>query len=103
MEADLEKIKTPLSIPVFSNVIKDSDGNLLFFEIPKEDGANKFNVWVFQNGGKFVCQSSFVCDDYDLSITPSKMVFHNGYIYALQLLKNTKGNPLRLVRFKVGN
>jgi hypothetical protein len=101
MKADLNKITTPISIPVFSNVIKDSDGNLLFFEMPETEGGNKFNVWVYQNGGKFVCQSSFVCDDYDLVITPSKMVFYKGYIYALQTLKNAKGNPLRLVRFKV--
>jgi len=103
MEADLDKITTPIPIPVFSNIIKDSDGNLLFFEMPKEDGGNKFNVRVYQNGGKFVCQSSFECDDYDLFIAPSKMVFHNGYIYALQTLKKADGNPLRLVRFKVGN
>jgi len=103
MKADLDNITTPLLVPVFSNMIKDSDGNLLFFEIPKKDGDNKFNVWVYKDGGKFVCQSSFECDDYDLSITPSKMVFQNGYIYALQTLKNAKGNPLRLVRFKVGN
>ena len=111
MKEDLNKITTPIPIPVFSNIIKDSDGNLLFFEMLEKDdadrfyfkGANKFNVWVYQNGGKFVCQSSFECDDYDLFIAPSKMVFHNGYIYALQTLKNANGNPLRLVRFKVGN
>jgi hypothetical protein len=103
MVEDLDKITDPIPVPVFSNIIKDSDGNLLFFEIPKSEGANKFNVWVYRNGGTFVCQSSFECDDYDLSITPSKMVFHNGYIYALQTLKKADGNPLRLVRFKVGN
>ena len=103
MKADLNKITTPITIPIFSNIIKDSDGNLLFFEMPEKEGGNKFNVWVYQNGGQFVCQSSFVCDDYNLVITPSKMVFHKGYIYALQTLKNAKGNPLRLVRFKVGN
>ena len=103
MEEDLNKITAPLPIPVFSNIIKDSDGNLLFFEMPKSDDANKFNVWIYQNGGKFVCQSSFECDDYDLFIAPSRMVFHNGYIYALQTLKQADGNPLRLVRFKVGN
>jgi len=103
MKADLDKIASPLPIPVFSNIIKDSDGNLLFFEIPESDGANKFNVWVYQNGGKFVCQSSFECDEYDLFIAPSRMVFHHGYIYGLQTLKNADGNPLRLVRFKVGN
>ena len=103
MEADLNKITTPIPIPVFSNIIKDSDGNLLFFEMPEENGGNKFNVWIYQDGSKFVCQSSFECDDYDLFIAPSKMVFHNGYIYGLQTLKKADGNPLRLVRLKVGN
>jgi len=103
MKEDLDKITTPIPVPVFASMIKDSDGNLLFFEMPANRGDNKFNVWVYQNGGKFVCQSSFECDDYDLAITPSKMVFHKGYIYALQTLKETDGNPLRLVRFKVSN
>lgn len=101
MEDDLGKIVDPIPIPVFSTIIKDSDNNLLFFEFPKEDGANKFNVWILNGNGKFECQSSFVCDDYDLTIKPSKMVFHNGYIFALQTLKNASGNPLRLVRFKL--
>lgn len=103
MKEDLNKITTPIPVPVFSNIIKDSDGNLLFFEIPKEEGANRFNVWVYQGGGKFICQSSFICDDYDLSITPAKMIFYKGYIYALQTLKKTDGNPLRLVRFRISN
>ena len=101
METDLTKISEPIPVPVFSTIIKDSDGNLLFFEYPKEKDANKFNVWIYENGGKFVCQSSFVCDEYNLVINPSKMVFSNGYIYGLQLLKETTGVPLRLVRFKV--
>ncbi len=100
MEQDLQKIKDPIPIPAISTVIKDSDGNLLFFEYPKEDNANKFNVRIMQNGGKFVCQSSFVCDEYDLQINPSKMIFSNGMIYGLQKLKKSDGVPLRLVRFK---
>lgn len=103
MNDDLNKIKEPIPVPVFSTIIKDSDGNLLFFEIPKEEGANKFNVWIYQQNGKFTCQSSFICDDYDLSITPSKMVFHNGSIYALQVMKEQNGVPLRLVKFKLTN
>lgn len=101
MEADKSKIVDPIPIPTFSTILKDSDGNLLFFEFPKEENANKFNVWVYENGGKFVCQSSFVCDDYELEINPGKMVFYKGYIYGLQRIKNTQGVPLRLVRFKI--
>ena len=102
LEEDLNKISTPISIPFFSSIIKDSDDNLLIFEIPKETGANKFNVWVYEDSGKFIGQCSFVCDEYNLSITPSKMVFYNGYIYSLQTLKS-EGNPLRLVRFKLAS
>jgi len=101
MEIDLNKISEPIPMPTFSTIIKDSDGNLLFFEYPKEENANKFNVWVYENGGKFICQSSFICDEYNLEINPSKMVFSNGYIYGLQLIKKTTGVPLRLVRFKL--
>jgi hypothetical protein len=103
MEEDLENISKPIPVPLFASMIKDSDDNLLFFEFPKEAGKNQFNVWVYRSGGKFIGRSSFVCDDYDLSINPSKMVFHNGYLYALQKLKDTKGVPLRLVRFRLDN
>ena len=101
MEADLTKVTDPIPIPFFSTIIKDSDGNLLIFEFPKEANANQFHVWIYKDNGTFVCQSSFVCDDYELEINPSKMVFHNGYIYGLQRLKNATGVPLRLVRFKI--
>jgi hypothetical protein len=78
MEIDLNKISEPIPLPGFSTIIKDSDGNILFFEYPKAENANKFNVWVYENGGKFVCQSSFICDEYNLEINPSKMVFTMG-------------------------
>jgi hypothetical protein len=103
MQTDLDQIKEPIPLPYVSTIIKDSDGNLLFFEFAKEQNGNKFNVWIYDNGGKFICQSSFVCDEYDLEINPSKMVFYNGYIYSLQKAKDVKGVPLRLVRFKLSN
>jgi hypothetical protein len=102
-KTSMDQIKEPFPLPMFANVIQDSDGNLLFFEVPEKEGANQFNVWIFQNGGKFVAKSSFVAEGFDLSITPSRMIFHKGHIYALTTLKNASGNPLRLVRFKVGN
>jgi hypothetical protein len=101
MEEDLGRITTALPRPCLSTVIKDSEGNLLYFEYPKEKDANLFHVWVYSNGGGFVCESKFVCDDYDLIINPSRMVFRNGYLYSLQNEKDAKGIPLRLVRFKL--
>ncbi len=101
MKEDLLKIKEPIRKPHFSTMMQDSDNNLLFFEFPEEENTNKFNVWVYKNGGEFVCQSSFVCDDFELQINPNKMVFKDGYIYGLQKLKNSNGVPLRLKRFKL--
>lgn len=101
MEEDLKNINTPLAKPSFSTIIKDSDDNVLFFEIPEEKNANVFHVWVYNQGGQFVTKCTFVCNEYELNINSSKMVFHDGYIYGLQLLKETEENPLRLVRFKL--
>ncbi len=101
MEEDLRNIKTPIAKPFFSNIIKDSDGNVLFFEIPEEKDANIFHVWVYDQVGEFAAKCTFVCDDYELNISSNKMLFKNGYIYGLQTLKETKGNPLRIVRFKM--
>jgi len=101
MEEDLGRISKTLPRPCLSTVIKDSEGNLLYFEYPKEKDANLFHVWVYSNGGGFVCESKFVCEDYDLIINPSRMVFRNGYLYSLQNAKGAKGVPMRLVRFKL--
>ena len=103
MEEDLTKISEQIPVPYFSTVIKDSDGNLLFFEYPEKEGANKFNVFTYNAEGKFVCQSSFICNDYNLVINPKKLVFYNGYLYGLQELKDAEGVPMRLVRFKLEN
>ncbi|MFO7977646.1 MAG: hypothetical protein R6U64_03225 [Bacteroidales bacterium] len=99
MEKDLAAISQPITMPVFSTLIKDSDNNLLFFEFPKQEGDNSFNVWVYSNGGQFVAQSSFRVQDYELEIKPSKMVFHDGYIYALAKKNGVEGVPLRVMRF----
>ena len=101
MEKDMALITEPVTLPVFTTVIKDSEDNLLFFEIPETKGGNKFNVWVYQDGGNFVCQSSFVCDDYDLVINADRMAFLNGYLYSVQDKKGAKGIPMRLVKFRL--
>lgn len=93
----------PKDLPYFSTIIQDSDNNILFFEYPEKEGANKFNVFTYNADGEFVCQSSFICDDYNLVINPGKLVFHNGYLYGLQELKDAEGVPMRLVRFKLEN
>ncbi len=99
MEDDLRNITKPVAKPSFSNIIRDSDGNVLFFEIPEEKDANIFHVWVYNQVGRFATKCTFICDDYDLNINSGKMVFKDGYIYGIQNLKKAEGIPLRLVRF----
>jgi hypothetical protein len=101
MIRDVDRIKNPIRKPSFTNIIKDSDDNILFFEMPELKGDNSFKVWVFKEEGKFVTQCRFVCDNYNLNISSSKMIFRDGYLYALQVKSNENGNPLRLVKFKL--
>jgi len=101
MEEDILKISEPIQKPMFSTILQDSDGNVLFFEFPEEEGQNKFNVWIYNNGGAFVGQSSFQCEDYELQINPEKLVFYDGFLYGLQVKKEVSGVPLRLVRFRL--
>ncbi|QZE15782.1 hypothetical protein K4L44_08090 [Halosquirtibacter laminarini] len=103
MEEDIKYIRTALKKPYFTNIIKDSDGNVLIFEIPKKKGQNLFHVWIYNKNGEMSTQCSFVCEDYNLEINKDKLIFKDGYLYGLQTLKNAKGNPLRLVRFKLEN
>lgn len=100
-EKNKSQYTAPKDQPYFSTIIKDSDNNLLFFEFPKEEGANSFNVYTFSGKGQFVCKSSFRCDNYNLEINPGKLVFRNGFLYGLQELKNASGIPMRLVKFKL--
>jgi hypothetical protein len=75
------------------------------FEFTKKEDAvsNIFNVIAFDNSGKKLARTSFVCDDYDLNFSESTFVISKGYVYAVAMLKNFKGMPLRLVKFKLSN
>jgi hypothetical protein len=92
-------------LPVFSNIIVDNEGNLLVFEFTGEDETinNRFNVIAYDNAGKLLARTSFICDDYELNFSESTFVFSNGSVYAVAKLKNIKGMPLRLVKFKMTN
>jgi hypothetical protein len=92
-------------LPYFSNIIVDSEGNLLVFEFTGNDDAvsNIFNVIAYDSTGKKIARTSFICDDYDLSFSESTFVISKGYVYAVAKLKNSTGMPLRLVKFRISN
>jgi len=98
-----DKIKAGDHLPIYSTVIVDSDGNVLVFEFTEEKDTNKFSVYSYKMDGALIGVSSFETQEYDLTYTHDTFVFHDGYIYAMAVKKNTDGVPLRLVKFKLGN
>jgi hypothetical protein len=92
-------------LPYFSNIILDDEGNFLVFEFTGKDDSvsNIFNVIAYDNTGKKLARTSFICDDYDISFSESTFVISKGYVYAVAKLKKYKGMPLRLVKFKITN
>lgn len=93
------------TLPYFSNIILDDESNLLVFEFTSKDEAesNAFNVIAYNNSGKKIARTTFVSNEYDLSFSESTFVILKGYVYAIAKLKNYKGMPLRLVKFKISN
>ena len=91
------------NLPYFSSFIMDSDDNLLLFEFTKEK-TNQFKVYTLTLEGKSIATTSFQSDDCTLSFIPGKFAFHNGFVYAMAMLKQGGGNiPLRLMKFEVKN
>lgn len=88
----------PDQLPEFSELIIDSDDNLLLFRFTREKGSNQFDVYTFSNQGKKIGTSRFTAGGYQLRITPSAFRFHKGSIYALTKDKN---NVLKIEKFNL--
>ena len=99
-EKGIQHIKEPINMGWFTMAIRGNDDNLLFFGDAEEAGKNTFHIYSVAKGQSF-STGSFQCEDYDLAITKKRFVCHNGFYYGVQVLKDCKGMPLRLVRFKV--
>ncbi len=102
----IEKFKEPAyyppHLPYFSQLMVDSDNNILLFRYTKEEGSNKFDVFSFDTQGKKIATSSFLSKEYELQINPNIFKFHGGNIYSFAKLKSVKsGNPMRLVKFRL--
>ena len=99
----LEKFRDPANypanLPYFSEMMVDSENNILLFRFTREEGSNKFDVYTYNSTGSKIATTSFITDKYDLKINPAVFRFHNGSIYSVLKVKNAVGNPLRLVKF----
>lgn len=101
----LEKFRDPANypanLPYFSEMLVDSENNILLFRFTRDDGSNKFDVYTYDSAGSKIATTSFIADKYDLKINPAVFRFHNGSIYSILKVKNAVGNPLRLVKFEL--
>jgi len=104
-KVQLEKFRDPANyptnLPYFSEMMVDSENNILLLRFTREEGSNKFDVYTYNSIGLKIATTSFKADDYDLKINPAVFKFHNGSIYSVLKLKNAIGNPLRLVKFNL--
>jgi len=98
-ENGIQRIKEPINMGWFTIAIKGHDDNILFFGDAEVAGKNTFHVYSVSKG-QSISEGSFQCDDYDLALTKKRFVCHNGFYYGVQVLKDCKGVPLRLVRFR---
>jgi hypothetical protein len=94
----------PEKLPTLSEIMFDSDNNLLAFAFTKEKDQNRFTVYTYNPTGQKIAESTFKSDKYDLNVGTSKFRFFKGNIIAVQMLKDKNATiPLRLVRFKLKN
>ncbi len=93
----------PDHLPYFTNIMVDSDDNILVFEYTekKSKKSNKFRVYSYNLNGKYLNRSSFVSDEYKLRFSSHSFIFHNNYIFNIAERKEGSGNLMRLVKFKV--
>jgi len=89
----------PVNLPYFSEMIVDSENNILLFRFTREEGSNKFDVYTYNSQGAKITTSNFVSDKYDLKINPSIFRFYKQSIYSVVKLKGAAGSPMRLVKF----
>ena len=103
LEAEKENIKAGDPLPLYSTIIPDSEGHILFFKYTKERDSNEFSAYTLDREGTLIGVSKFISDGYDLTFTPANFIFHNKHVYAIAIKKGKDDIPLRLVKFKLSD
>ncbi len=93
-----EKGFFPTHLPYYYNLIVDDQSNCLFFIYSNEDKDHIFQAYSID--GKFLGESEFKIDGYDLMSKLGHFKFKDGYVYTLALKHNEEA-PLRILKCKV--
>jgi len=103
-ESLAEKMKEPgyfpEHLPYYYNVIADDQNNCLFFMYSNKDKDHLFSA--YSTDGKFLGESEFKIEGYDLLSNSIGLKIMDGYVYALALKKNDD-KPLRILKCKVSS
>lgn len=86
----------PEYLPGFYNLVMDAQNNVLFFVYTKQQGKD-YAFQAYSAEGKFLGQSEFKIEGYDLLSNTNQFRFRNGYIYTLAL-KHGQDHPLRIIK-----
>jgi len=99
-----EKVKEkgffPEHLPYYYNLIVDDKSNCLFFVYSNENQDHLFQAYDLE--GKYLGESEFKIDGYDLMSKLGHFTFMDGYIYTLAL-KHNEDAPLRILKCSVKN
>lgn len=88
----------PDHLPYYYNLIVDNASNSLFFIYTNENKDHLFQAYSVE--GKFLGESEFKIDGYDLMSKLGHFTFKDGYVYTLAL-KHNEDAPLRILKCKV--
>lgn len=88
----------PNHLPYYYNLIVDDKSNCLFFIYSNENKDHVFQAYSID--GKFLGESEFKIDGYDLMSKLSHFKFKDGFVYTLAL-KHNEEVPLRILKCKI--
>lgn len=90
-----EKGFFPNQLPYFYNLMVDRQNNLLLFIYTNNDKDYAFRA--YSTDGKFLGESEFKIEGYDLLLNKTPFIFRNNSIYAIALKKGVQ-YPARIIK-----
>lgn len=90
----------PKHLPYYYNLIVDNASNCLFFVYSNENKDHLFQAYTID--GKYLGESEFKIEGYDLMSKMGHFKFMDGFVYTLAL-KHNEEVPLRILKCKISS
>ena len=85
-------------MPVYYNLLIDSDGNILVF--PYEEKNSKYTFQVYSPEGKYICDSAIDPGEYEVNINTA-LTFFQGSIFAVVTSRNDPDAYSRIMKINL--